>query len=81
MVGGSNIMNGCGWSWVVGVKLWLAGRGWSWVVVAKLRLVADGRGWSWVVARISNACMLSLRKNKKFRIFEHNIAQLSKQNF
>ena len=55
--------------------------GWPWVVVGGGGKITAGRGWSWVVARISNACMLSLRKNKKFRIFEHNIAQLSKQNF
>ena len=55
VVGGdSEIMVDCGWSWVVGMKLWLVvggggelmpGCGWSWVVAAKLWLVVDGRGW------------------------------------
>ena len=54
MGGVSEIMADCGWSWMVGVKLWLvvdggskimAGRGWSRVVVTKLWLVVDGRGW------------------------------------
>ena len=63
MGGGSEIMVGCGWSRVAGVKLWLVvggsgelmpGRGWSWVVEAKLYLVVGGRGWSWLVALFSN---------------------------
>ena len=53
--GGGEIMAGCGWSWLVGMELWLVvggddkimtGRGWSWVVAAKLRLVVGGHGWS-----------------------------------
>ena len=57
-------MAGRGWSWVLGMKLWLvvgvedeimAGRGWSWVMAAKLWLVVSGRGWLWVVTRFSNA--------------------------
>ena len=51
MGGVSEIMADCGWSWMVGVKLWLvvdggskimAGRGWSRVVVTKLWLVVGG---------------------------------------
>ena len=71
-VGGGKIKAGCGWSWVLGVKLWLVvggdrelmpGRGWwrqnygwSWVVV-------DGRSWSLMVAWFSNA----LYQYAKFR--------------
>ena len=45
MGGGGEIMTGCGWLLLVGMKLWLVvggsskimtGNGWLWVVVAKL---------------------------------------------
>ena len=66
VVGGhGEIMAGCGWSWVVTVKLWLVvgvggaimagckwcqqNYGWSRVVVAKISLVVGGCRWSWVV--------------------------------
>ena len=57
---GRETMAGCGWLWVVLVKLWLvvdrrdswwqnfglpvSGCGWLWVVQAKLWLVLVGRG-------------------------------------
>ena len=47
MGGVSEIMADCGWSWMVGVKLWL--------VVGGGDKIMAGRGWSWVVARVSNA--------------------------
>ena len=55
---GGEVMAGCGWSCVVGVKLWLAmgggdeiiaGRGWLCVVAAILWLVVGGCDWSWTV--------------------------------
>ena len=64
MDSGGEVMAGCGWSGVVGVKLWLAvgggdeiiaGRGCLWVVAAILWLVVGGCEWSWVAARFSNA--------------------------
>ena len=64
MDSGGEVMAGCGWSDVVGLKLWLAvgggdeiiaGRGCLWVVAAILWLVVGGCEWSWVVARFSNA--------------------------
>ena len=39
-------MAGLGWSWVVGVNLWL--------VVGDGRKIMVGRGWSCVVARFNN---------------------------
>ena len=66
MDGGSDIMAGCGWSWMVGMKLMLvvgdggkimAGHGWwqqnytwSWVVVGDGSRIILGRGWLWVMA-------------------------------
>ena len=63
-------MAGCGWSWVVGVKLWLVvgdgdkimvDRGWcwrnyawAWVVVGSSGKNKTGRSWTWMVARFSN---------------------------
>ena len=38
MGGVSEVIADCGWSWVVGVKLWL-------VVGGKIMLVMGGRGW------------------------------------
>ena len=66
VVGGrGEIMAGCGWSWVVRVKLWLVmgiggaimtgckwcqqNYGWLWVVVAKISLVVGGCGLLWLV--------------------------------
>ena len=55
MSGGGEIMAGCVWQWVVGVKLWLVVGGggelmpchvWSWMVAGKLWLFVGGRGWS-----------------------------------
>ena len=56
MRGDTEIMAGCGWSWLI--KLWLVmggsgelmpGRKWLWMVAAKLWLVVGGFGWSWMV--------------------------------
>ena len=56
--GGSEIMAGCGWSWVIGVKLWLVFGGGGkimaeavklWLIVGDGGELMPGRGCSWVV--------------------------------
>ena len=64
IVGGSGeMMGGCGWSWVVEVKLWL--------VVGGGGKLMPSRGWSWVVSQFSNAHMKN--KSKAFYVFIINI--------
>ena len=70
MGGGGKIMAGCGWSWVVGMKLWMvigggskimAGRGWWQQNCGWLGVVVGGRGWSHnLVMPLLNSAMLAL---------------------
>ena len=52
--GGCEIMAGCGWLWVVGVKIRLVVGGcrkiMSWLVVGGGGKTMSGIGWSWLVA-------------------------------
>ena len=62
-------MGGCGWTWVVGVKLWLVMRGGSKIMAGHrwwqqnygwLWVFLDGHEWSWMVAQFNNVQIYQL---------------------
>ena len=68
MGGRGEIMAGCGWSWVVGVKLWLVVGGGIKIMAGCGELLPDrgwwrqNYGWSSVVTQFSNATKKRLVK-------------------